>query len=52
MKSKLMMAVKILVPLVSIGVGIAEKKLSEIELDAKIAKKVAEALANSTGKES
>lgn len=52
MKEKMLKAVKVLVPVASIAVTIATNYFAEKDLNEKIGKKVAEALANTTGEES
>ena len=52
MNNKLLKVVKVVVPVISIGVGLATNYLSNKELDDKVAKKVSEALAETAGKES
>lgn len=48
MNEKLLKAVKVIVPIASVGVTLAANFLSNKELDDKVAKKVSEALAKST----
>ena len=52
MNEKLMKAVKIIVPIASVGVTLAANFLSNKELDDKVSAKVAEALAKSQEGES
>lgn len=48
MNEKLLKVVKVVVPVVSVGVTLASNYLSKKELDDKVAKKVSEALAETT----
>lgn len=52
MNSKALKIVKVVVPVLSLGVTLATNYLSKKELDEKVAEKVSEALAKSVGEES
>lgn len=52
MNNKLMKAIKIIVPVVSVGVTLATNYLADKNLEDKISKKVSEALTKSTTEES